>query len=117
MFAKGNISSSGKDGRLVGVILGEADDGFGSSDLYVGIWLAGKNKLPSQKHTHRDTEEMIFVLRGCLTLELDGEIVVLSAGEFVYKKPGSIGRVLEETPDVSALIIKTPWSPYDFVPQ
>jgi quercetin dioxygenase-like cupin family protein len=64
-------------------------------------------------HSHRDNEEMVFVLDGCLRYSVDGETRDLMPGESMYSPCGSVhafsnphgktARVLTVlTPDIGA---------------
>lgn len=116
MFAIGDIKKSGPHGRLVGNIIG-INDLFGSETMFVRVWRAGENKIPSERHSHRDTDELIIVIKGWLDLEIDGEKLRLQTDKFLLKRPGSASQIIGESEDALALIVKAPWLPYDFVPQ
>jgi mannose-6-phosphate isomerase-like protein (cupin superfamily) len=116
MFAVGDVSKSGPAGRLIGNLPG-LSDAFDSREVFIRVWEAGKDDVPSQRHAHQDTDEVILALKGALEIEIDGEEIYLASGEFLFKKPGSVSQIVWASNDAQALIIKAPWLPYDVVPK
>ena len=60
-------------------------------------------------HSHRDNEELVYVLEGCLRYSVDGEMRDLTAGDRMYTPKGSV-HAFANPHDVpaKALIILTP---------
>ena len=122
MYAVGDIDKAGPDGRLIGKVLGKVvgenlNDEFSSDVMSIRVWKAGENTVPSQRHAHQDTDEVILALKGVLNIEIDGEEIYLVSGKFLFKKPGSVSQIVWASNDAQALIIKAPWLPYDVVPK
>lgn len=121
-YAVGDIEKAGPDGRLIGKVLGKVagenlNDEFSSDLMSIRVWKAEENTVPSQRHSHRDTDEVILAIRGVIKIEIDGEPVYLASGKFLFKKPGSASQIVWASEDARAMIIKAPWLPYDVVPK
>ncbi len=114
MYAVGDIDEPGPGGLLIGTMIGRSDL-FDSREFCIRVWETGKDDVPSQRHAHRDTDEVIMVLKGTLKIEIDGEEIHLVSGKFLFKKPGSASQIVWASQDAQALIIKAPWLPYDVV--
>jgi quercetin dioxygenase-like cupin family protein len=78
--------------------------GLGMFELTVG---AGARVPPA--HSHRDNEEIVYVLEGTLRYSVDGEVRDLKPGERMYTPRGSVHAFSNphERP-ARALIILTP---------
>lgn len=62
-----------------------------------------------QPHAHRTTFQMVYVLRGWIEFEYEGQGVVrLTAGSCVYQPPGIRHRELGHSEDVEMLEIVMP---------
>lgn len=60
-------------------------------------------------HSHRDNEELVYVLEGCLRYSVDGETRDLAPGERMYTPKGSIHAFANpHAVAAKALIILTP---------
>lgn len=59
----------------------------------------------SQKHYHKQTTEVYYILEGSGEVFLDGEAVKLSAGQVIYIPPGVRHQVIGR---VTALIVGVP---------
>jgi quercetin dioxygenase-like cupin family protein len=116
MYVVGNIDEPGPGGRLIGNFPGSSDI-FDSRELFIRVWNAEKDNVPSQRHAHRDTDEVIWALKGVLKIEIDSEEIYLVAGKFILKKPGSVSQIVWASEDAQALIIKAPWLSNDVVPK
>jgi quercetin dioxygenase-like cupin family protein len=60
-------------------------------------------------HSHRDNEEVVYVLEGCLRYTVDGETRDLNPGERMYTPRGSVHGFSNPHDHIArALIILTP---------
>lgn len=118
MFAVGDIDKPGPGGRLIGSLPGQPgfDRLFDSNELFLGVWKSGVDDLPSKRHFHQDTDEVILGLKGVLKIEIGVEEIYLAPGQFLFKKPGSVSQIVWASDDAQALIIKAPCLPDDIVP-
>lgn len=80
----------------------------GRVDAHV-IRAAEGNEFSSQPHLHRTSFQLVFILRGWIEFEYEGQGVVrLEAGSCVHQPPSIRHRELGHSPDIEMLEIVLP---------
>lgn len=70
-----------------------------------------------QRHYHDRAQQLFYVLSGELTLEVEGDIVVLQTGESLHVLPGTSHQALNRsTTDTCFLVVSQPPSHGDRKP-
>jgi mannose-6-phosphate isomerase-like protein (cupin superfamily) len=88
--------------------LGIKDATEGRVDAHVIRAAAGK-AFSSQPHLHRTTFQMVYVLKGWIEFEYEGQGVVrLEAGSCVHQPPGIRHRELGHSDDIEMLEVVLP---------
>lgn len=73
------------------------------------IRAAGGAEFSSQPHLHRTTFQLVYILKGWIEFEYEGQGVVrLEAGSCVYQPPGIRHRELGHSEDVEMLEVVMP---------
>jgi len=73
------------------------------------IRAAGGAEFSSQPHLHRTSFQLVYILKGWIEFEYEGEGVVrLEAGSCVYQPPGIRHRELGHSEDVEMLEVVMP---------
>jgi mannose-6-phosphate isomerase-like protein (cupin superfamily) len=103
MHKKGAI----KEGYLVGAKLA-AESGFHCDKVQVKYLKPDPKDYPGKLHIHEKMDEVVVVLKGKFTVEMDGERIEICQGEYVFKTANSPGRALAADPGTELLIIKAP---------
>ena len=92
--------SAGRRRRRIGDAGGIADFGVNLTSLPPGKW-------SSQRHWHRDEDEVVFIVQGELTLVEDQGDTVLRAGDFAtFPKNSGNGHHLQNRTDTIATYIE-----------
>lgn len=116
MTTEGFVASHAKDARFERGLrsffeyrdLGIEDATGGRVVAHVIRAAAGK-AFSSQPHLHRTTFQLVYVLKGWIEFEYEGEGVVrLEAGSCVHQPPGIRHRELGHSDDVEMLEIVLP---------
>ena len=80
----------------------------GRVDAHVIRAAAGK-KFSSQPHLHRTTFQLVYILKGWIEFEYEGQgIVRLEAGSCVHQPPGIRHRELGHSDDIEMLEVVLP---------
>ena len=88
--------------------LGIRDATDGKVDAHV-IRAAAGTAFSSQPHLHEISFQMVYVLRGWIEFEYEGQGVVrLAAGSCVHQPPGIRHREIGHSPDVEMLEVVMP---------
>lgn len=75
------------------------------------IRAAGGTEFSSQPHQHATTFQLVYVLKGWIEFEYEGQGVVrLEAGSCVHQPPGIRHREIGHSPDVEMLEVVMPGS-------
>jgi quercetin dioxygenase-like cupin family protein len=116
MSAEGFIATHAKDARFERGLraffeyrdLGVKQATQGRVSAHV-IRAAGGTEFSSQPHLHRTEFQMVYVLKGWIEFEYEGQGTVrLEAGSSVYQPPGIRHRELGHSDDVELLEIVLP---------
>lgn len=81
---------------------------WAQTEHYVGKILFIKNKHRLSLQYHQVKEETIIVQEGTLTLQVGGEDIILSTGEFYHISPGTIHRMSAKDGDCRVIEVSTP---------
>jgi len=69
----------------------------------------------NKKHHHNIIDEFCIVLRGFIEQEVDGNLLKIKEGDFIFQKAGSIEELKNIGDDTILLVIKSPSLPNDKV--
>lgn len=105
MFFVGDVNSPpGENGCLVGKVEGC----FHSGEMQAAWMLLDKVDMPTQRYYHQDSDELIIVIKGAVELEENGARVRLVSNQYLFKTPGTAGRILSAEKGTILLVIKAP---------
>jgi len=116
MTNQGFVASHAKDAKFVRGLrsfyeyrdLGITKATQGRVDAHVIRAAAGK-EFSSQPHLHKTEFQLVYILKGWIDFEYDGEGVVrLEAGSCVHQPPGIRHRELGHSDDIEMLEIVMP---------
>lgn len=116
MTTRGFVASHAKDARFVRGLrsyfeyrdLGIRDATRGRVEAHVIRAAAGK-EFSNQAHLHRTEFQMVYVLKGWIEFEYEGQGVVrLEAGSCVHQPPGIRHKELGHSEDIEMLEIVLP---------
>ena len=116
MTTRGFVASHAKDARFVRGLrsyfeyrdLGIREATRGRVEAHVIRAAAGK-KFSNQAHLHRTEFQMVYVLKGWIEFEYEGQGVVrLEAGSCVHQPPGIRHKELGHSEDIEMLEIVLP---------
>ncbi len=71
-----------------------------------------KNHI-NKKHHHCIIDEFCIVIKGSIKQKIDGDLLELNEGDFVFQKAGSIEELKEVEDNTILLVIKSPSLPND----
>ena len=107
MHKKGSLADLPEGGYLVGTKLAP-ETGFHCDKVEVCFLRPDPKDYPGLLHIHEKMDEIVIVLKGKFTVEMDGESVEINPGEYVFKESGSPGRAMAADGGTEILIIKAP---------
>jgi uncharacterized cupin superfamily protein len=107
MHKKGKLNDSERGEYLVGAMLSR-ESWFRCEKMQISYKKLDPADFPGKLHIHEKMDEVVVVLKGKFTLEMDGERLELREREYVFKDAGSPGRALAADPGTEVLIIKAP---------
>jgi quercetin dioxygenase-like cupin family protein len=112
-FYYGNFTHDGLHGQNHGWIMGKFMEAGPRStdDLEIKYWEYPKGPA-DHGYKSSATIEVTFILKGATRAEVDGEEIVLNAGDYVIIQPGTPNNtVLEVLADAAGLTVKAPSDP------
>jgi len=77
------------------------------TDNYVGKLLHINAGHRLSKQLHKIKEETLYVLKGILYLELDGEMEKLTPGSYFHVSPGTVHRFIANEASVELMEVST----------
>lgn len=82
--------------------------GFQSGRLQIWYNHTTESWSDGELHAHQESDECFIVLRGSLLVEVEGQRVVVGAGEFCCFPAGVYHQVVNVYPPVESLMIRAP---------
>ena len=70
-------------------------------------------KHVNKKHHHNIIDEFCILIKGSLEQEINGDLLKLKEGDFVFQKAGSISELKKVSDDAIWIVIKSPSMPND----
>lgn len=66
-----------------------------------------------EKHLHNQMYEVYLIAQGHSTAEVNGDRIMLSAGDILVVEPGEAHTFIENSPDYLHFVLQTPFIPDD----
>ena len=111
-FILGNINKpTGARGWLLGAFL-DKNHSLYREDLEIG-YMKLTPETKDKKHYHEKCDEYIIVIKGEMWQEVDGGLVKLKQGDFIYQPAGCVTELIKVPEYAEIVIIKTPSIPTD----
>ncbi|MCU0652932.1 MAG: cupin domain-containing protein [Candidatus Pacebacteria bacterium] len=107
MHKKGKLDDAARGEYLVGVKL-PPESGLRCDKMQIFFNKLNPADFPGKLHVHEKMDEVVIVLKGKFTVEMDGERLELREQEYVFKAAGLPGRALAADSGTEVLIIKAP---------
>jgi mannose-6-phosphate isomerase-like protein (cupin superfamily) len=85
-------------------------DEYGFPSQRLQIWYNDTEKAwkdPSP-HYHTDSDEIFIVLKGCISVEVEGERVDVQAGEYICFPAGCLHNVIAVKTPIQSLMLRAP---------
>lgn len=116
MYSIGRISelaAKDKNGYFIGRFLGKNHPWFSKRFEFAYQLLNSGTEADLLPHAHQYVEEVTVVLKGCLKVEVEGQIKELKEGEVIFVRPRSPTRRIGADDGTEFLVLKSPSLPWD----
>ncbi len=84
------------------------ETGFQSDQLQIWYNHTAEPWSDPTSHAHTESDECFIMLRGTLSVDVEGELITIRQGEFCCFPRGVFHRVVEVIPPIESLMIRAP---------
>lgn len=116
MYSIGRISelaARDKQGYFIGKFLKPEDPWFSKRFESAYQLLNSDMEADLLPHAHQYVEEVTVVLKGCLRVEVEGQIKELKEGEVIFVRPRTPIKIIGADDGTILFIVKAPSLPQD----